>query len=281
MTLLGMGVKKPREIAVEILHRHAEQADYLENLLEQAFSSALLAPADRGLVQELAFGVVRWQATLDWLIAQKTGGRTQKLALQILLRLGLYQIFWLDRIPDHAAVHETVELAKVLGLTSQAGFVNAILRGYLREHAETEKKLQDLKAGQPAVGFSHPDWLVERWHQRWGPENTRRLLEWNNTPPPTCARLNTIKTTPDDLAGRWEKEGVQFISRQWDWTGPGLVFELKSHPPLATLPSFQEGWFYVQDPSTLLAVQALNPQPGETVFDLCAAPGGCYLTVCW
>src|SRR5437762_12999566 len=107
MTLLGIGVKKPREIAVEILHRHAEQADYLENLLEQALSSALLAPADRGLVQELAFGVVRWQATLDWLIAQKTGGRTQKLTLQILLRLGLYQIFWLDRIPDHSEVHAT------------------------------------------------------------------------------------------------------------------------------------------------------------------------------
>ena len=92
-----------------------------------------LSPADRDLCQELVYGVVRWQATLDWLIARKTGGRAQKPMLQNLLRLGLYQIFWLDRIPDHAAVHETVELARQSGFGPQAGFVNAVLRGYLRE----------------------------------------------------------------------------------------------------------------------------------------------------
>src|SRR5438045_8353344 len=109
-------VEKPREIAVRSLRRYAEQEDYLENLLEQELSKAVIPPLDRGLVQELVFGVVRWQATLDWLIAQKTAGRAQKILLKILLRLGLYQIFWLQRIPDHAAVHETVELAKRLGL---------------------------------------------------------------------------------------------------------------------------------------------------------------------
>ena len=90
-------------------------------------------PPTAALCQEIVYGVVRWQATLDWLIARKTGGREQKPALQNLLRLGLYQIFWLDRIPDHAAVHETVELAKQNGFGAQAGFVNAVLRGYLRE----------------------------------------------------------------------------------------------------------------------------------------------------
>ncbi len=273
MTLLSIAVEKPREIAVRILRRYGEGADYLENVLEGELSGASLTSVDRALVQELTFGIVRWQATLDWLAGQKTAGRTQKSEVRILLRLGLYQIFWLDRIPDHAAVHETVEMAKRLG-RSEAGFINAILRGYLREHAETEKKLQDLKLRQPALGYSHPDWLAQRWQKRWGDERLKLLLEWNNSRPPTYARLNALKTDREKLAAQWEKEAVQFLGRQWDWFEDGLVFELKSHPPLTTLATFQQGLFYVQDPGTLLAVHSLDPQPGESILDLCAAPGG-------
>ena len=105
---------------------------FVEDLLERALAQARLSSADRGLLQELVYGAVRWQATLDWLIARKTPGRTQKPGLQILLRLALYQMFWLSRIPDHAAVNETVELAKRNGFGPQAGFINAVLRGYLR-----------------------------------------------------------------------------------------------------------------------------------------------------
>jgi hypothetical protein len=106
---------------------------------------------------------VRWQATLDWLAARKTSGRQQKPFLQNLLRLGLYQIFWLDRIPAHAAVNETVETARQSGFGPQSGFINAVLRGYLREADETRKLLEDLKISDPATGYSHPSWLVERW----------------------------------------------------------------------------------------------------------------------
>lgn len=269
-----MALENPREIAVRILRKHAERAEFIENLLDEALAEARLEPVDRGLVQELTFGVVRWQATLDWLIEQKTQGRAQKGALQILLRLGLYQIFWLSRIPDHAAVHESVEIAKKLGFGPQAGFVNAILRGYLRERAETEDKLRELKVRQPGVGYSHPDWLCSRWQQRWGEEKFHQLLDWNNTPPPTYARVNTLRTDPEKLAAQLEKEGVHFVPRPFEWAGKDLVFELKSHPPLASLPSFQQGLFYIQDPSTLLAVSSLEPRPGEAVLDLCAAPGG-------
>ena len=172
-----MALENPREIAVRVLRKHAERGEFIEKVLEETLAKASLEPADRGLVQELTFGVVRWQATLDWLIAQKTGGRAQQAALQILLRLGLYQIFWLNRIPDHAAVHESVEIAKMLGFGPQAGFVNAVLRGYLRERAETQEKLEELKRRQPGLGNSHPDWLCERWQGRWGEEKVRQLLE--------------------------------------------------------------------------------------------------------
>ena len=248
--------------------------EFTENLLDDAFAGTRLSPVDRGLCHELVCGTVRWQATLDWLIARKTGGRGQKLALQNLLRLGLYQIFWLDRIPDHAAVNETVELAKHAGFNTQAGFVNAVLRGYLREADETKKLLADLKNSQPALGYSQPEWLVEKWRKNFGDEKTRQLLEWNNTPPKNFARSNTLKTDAGKLVERWREENVEYDFFTRDWTGENLVFELKSHPPLATLPSFRDGWFYIQDPGTLLAVRELDPQPGETILDLCAAPGG-------
>jgi 16S rRNA (cytosine967-C5)-methyltransferase len=265
--------QNPREIAVQVLQRRRPEGEFVENLLENALERARLAPADRGLCQELVYGIVRWQGTLDWLIARKARNSPPKPLLQDLLRLGLYQIFWLDRIPNHAAVNETVELAKRNRLSAQAGFINAVLRGYLREFDATKGLLADLKANQPQIGYSHPEWLVERWQKRWGKESLR-LLEWNNSPARSYARVNTLKADPGKLLAQWRDENVEYDFVRHDWIEENLVFELKSHPPLARLPSFQQGLFYVQDPSTLLAVEALDPKPGETILDLCAAPGG-------
>jgi 16S rRNA (cytosine967-C5)-methyltransferase len=266
--------EKPREIAIRVLRQRRRSGDYVEKLLERELARHPLSPLDRALCQELVYGVVRWQGTLDWLIARKTGSRAQNVSLRALLHLGLYQLFWLQRIPDHAAVHETVELAKRLGFGPRAGFLNAILRGYIRERPQTVELLRALKESDPAAGYSHPAWLVERWQARWGPARTATLLAWNNQPPPIYARLNELKTDAARLTARWQQEGLEFEERSWDWIGPRLVFELLRHPPLAGLGSFQDGWFYVQDPSTLLAVRHLDPQPGERILDLCAAPGG-------
>jgi 16S rRNA (cytosine967-C5)-methyltransferase len=266
--------QKPREIAVRVLQQRRAGGKFIEDLLETALQSAQLSSADRALCQEIVYGIVRWQATLDWLIARKTDGREQKPALQNLLRLGLYQIFRLDRIPDHAAVNETVELAKQNGFGAQAGFVNAVLRGYLREHDETKKLLAGLKISQPALGWSHPEWLVTRWQKRWGIEKTASLLEWNNTPPKTFARVNTLKTDAGKLLEKWRDENVEYDFVRREQLEENLVFELKSQPPLSSLASFRDGWFYIQDPGTLLAACKLGPQPGETILDFCAAPGG-------
>lgn len=269
--------KNPRQIAARILSQRLASGDFTENLLETALSATRLSGADRGLCHELVCGVVRWQATLDCLIARKTDpARQQRPALKNLLRLGLYQIFWLDRIPPHAAVHETVELAKRSGYRAQAGFINAVLRGYLREVDEIKKILADMKKSQPALGWSHPEWLVEKWRKQFGDENMRKLLEWNNTPPKTFARVNAIRVNnnADNLLVRWREEDVEYDLFTRDWTGENLVFELKAHPSLARLGSFRDGWFYVQDPSTLLAPVLLDPQPGESILDMCAAPGG-------
>ena len=246
----------------------------MEDRLEAALAGTRLSTPDRHLCQELVYGVVRWQGALDWLITRKTEGRAQKPMLRNLLRLGLYQIFWLDRIPSHAAVNETVELARQSGYNTQAGFVNAVLRNYVREFDATKRLLAELKTEQPHVGHSHPEWLVARWHKLWGAERTAQLMDWNNTPPKTFARVNVLKADPGKLVEQWRQEGVEYDFVRRDWFEENLVFELKSHPPLSRLASFQQGQFYVQDPSTLLAVRELDPQPGESVLDLCAAPGG-------
>jgi 16S rRNA (cytosine967-C5)-methyltransferase len=255
------------------MHRERGRG-YIENLLDTAISEAHLAPCDRALCRELGLGCVRWQGTLDWLITRRTGGREQKLAVRVLLRLGLYQLLWLDRIPVHAAVHESVALAREFGCGPQAGFVNAVLRAYARELAATRTMLKALRSSQPSVGWSHPAWLVDRWQAALGKDDTQRLLEWNNTPAETFARVNTLKAAPGKLLERWRDEEVAYDFVTRDWLPDNLVFRMSAHGPLPKLKSFRDGWFYVQDPSTLLAPLVLDPQPGERVLDVCAAPGG-------
>ncbi|HEY1170834.1 MAG TPA: 16S rRNA (cytosine(967)-C(5))-methyltransferase RsmB [Verrucomicrobiae bacterium] len=266
--------QKPREIALRVLRRCEQSDEYTENLLDMELSRQRLSGPDRGLVQELVYGIVRARGTLDWLIDRKTDGRPQKSDLRLLLRLGLYQLFWLDRIPDHAAVHETVELAREFGYGPQSGFINATLRGYGREKEATQQLLAELKLKDPALGWSQPAWLVEKWLNRFGQEDTQKLLAWNNTAPATFARLNTTRTNAEQIIPLWRAEMVEYDFFTRDWLDEHLMFRFKSHPALETLPSFRQGLFYVQDPSTLLAVRMLDPKPGERILDACAAPGG-------
>jgi 16S rRNA (cytosine967-C5)-methyltransferase len=266
--------EKPREIAFRLLQEREARTDFIENLLEAELERSSLPTVDRALVQEIVYGVVRWQSTLDWLVRQKTSGKKQKTALLTLLRMGLYQLFWLSRIPDHAAVNETVELAKRSGLGAQSGFINAILRGYLRDRESTERTLTELRATRPALGYSHPEWLYDRWRRRLEPDQIAALLTWNNTPPRTFARVNLLRGDAGALREQWMKEHVEAKPAPVPWAADTILFELQAFPPLRTLASFLKGYFYIQDPSTLLAVQELDPQPGETILDYCAAPGG-------
>jgi 16S rRNA (cytosine967-C5)-methyltransferase len=274
MRLLAvMTGRKPREITLQVLQRR-QSGGFVEDLLETALARTRLIPEDRHLCQQLVYGIVRWEATLDWLITRKAARPPSKPLLQNILRLGLFQIFWLQRVPPHAAVNETVELARQMGCGAQTGFINALLRNYLREFDATNSLLAGLKASEPHLGYSHPQWLAARWQIRWGAGRTAQLLEWNNRPPATFARVHTLKTDAGRLLQQWREEGVEYDFVRRDWLPENLVFNLKSHPPLNRLESFRLGLFYVQDPSTLLAPLELAPRPGEAVLDLCAAPGG-------
>ncbi len=265
----------PREIAARVLRRRELSDQFVETLLGDELANLPVSARDRGLVQELVYGVVRWERTLDWLIEKKAERRPPDAPVRSLLRLGLYQIFWLNRIPDHAAVFETVELAEALGGEGVAAFVNALLRGFLREFDATRRAIEELKRRDPATGWSHPTWLVQAWTQRWGEDAVQRLLEWNNSPAPTFVRINTLQARPEKIVEKWRmEENVEYDFGRWDWIPENTAFKLKAHPPLERLETFRRGGFYVQDPSTLLAVRLLDPQPGDRILDACAAPGG-------
>ncbi|MBH40400.1 MAG: 16S rRNA (cytosine(967)-C(5))-methyltransferase [Chloroflexi bacterium] len=253
----AMPAPRPREIALRLLRRWESGQTHADTLLAEALPS--LPPRERPLCQELFLGAIRRRATLDWLIDLRTNGRRQPALVQSLLRLGLYQIFWLDRVPNHAAVNETVNLARQCDIGRASGFINAVLRNSLREEAETRHQLAGLRETHPAIAHSHPDWLVRRWQARWGDTDASTLLDWNNRPAQTHARRNTLYETS-------EADWIQF-----DWAHEQF---LTHDGPANTLPGFEDGAFYIQDPSTLLAVELLNPQPDESLLDLCAAPGG-------
>jgi len=262
--------QKPREIAARILSQWEKQSVTAEALLSDALVG--IPGPNRGLCQELVLGVLRHKAWLDWLIRQKTDGRRQQSLSQILLRLGLYQIFQLERVPDHAAVNETVNLARRHDLGNQSGFINAVLRDCLREKASWIDALTALRKNQPAIGYSHPQWIVQRWQDRW-PDYVR-LLEWNNQPAPIFARRNTQASSVESLEAQWVQEDLIFERLTFSWLKEGLMFKIKPNGSPAALPSFQQGKFYIQDPSTIASVQELDPRPEENILDLCAAPGG-------
>ncbi len=248
--------------------KHAAFAEHLLNLYGSGLSAT-----DRAFLQELVFGAIRWQDTLDWLINKLVTAKKQTLQVQILLRLGFYQIFFLSKIPPHAAVNEMVNVAKNSQSRNKAGFINAVLRNALRQKDALLVQLDRLKEEDLALGFGHPRWLVERWLGRWERADVLKLLAWNNQPAPVYARLNSLVTKAEELERLWTEENVSFERKTYAWTGE-TVYLLQQFPSIMGLTSFQKGMFYIQDPSTLLAAQLLEPNGTQTILDLCAAPGG-------
>lgn len=256
----------PRAVALDLLRQWEKGRTFADDLLHAALAKSPLAAADRKLLVELFYGVVRWRALLDRVIASRCPQQPPTGDLRNLLRLGIYQVLLLDRIPDHAAVNETVELTP----GSKRSFVNAVLRRVVRETATIQLLWEKLERDDPATAFSHPEFLVQRWRRQFGLDRTLALLEWNNEPPVLFARVNELKTTREKLLEALLHARV--VARE-SCLHP-LCVEIEPTSSIDRLAAFEAGQFYVQDPSTLLAVDLLDPQPGEVILDACAAPGG-------
>jgi 16S rRNA (cytosine967-C5)-methyltransferase len=246
-----------RALCWRALREWERGSSYSDEILHKAQSDAELSAVDRAFLTELFFGVLRHLRVLDFWIAQLRKGRLET-EVRALLRLGLYQIFF-TRVPAHAAVFETVSLAK----GPSRGLLNGVLRRALREKQELE---QALAVQPPAVRVSHPDFLWERWSQRLGGPAAGALCEGNNGASEIFFRVNLLRVTREELvASVYGREcGASLFE------GHGSVLRIEKVPALW----LEQGLGYVQDPSTLLAPDLLDPLPGECVWDACAAPGG-------
>jgi 16S rRNA (cytosine967-C5)-methyltransferase len=250
-----------------------KEGAYANLALQKSRSHLVPEPREAALLTELVNGVLRWRNTLDWAIGRfsKVPVARMNYIVRNIVRLGVYQLLFLERVPAAAACNESVELAKRWGLDGLAGFVNGLLRAIARQRSEIDYPPLD---GEPAlhisVRYSHPAWLVSRWLGRFDTEETIALCRANNEPPPVVLRCNTLKIGPPELRLRLEREGVNASPSP---LLPGALRVTQS-VSIAELPSFREGCFAVQDESSILASLVLRPQPGSLVVDACAGPGG-------
>jgi 16S rRNA (cytosine967-C5)-methyltransferase len=248
-----MAQRTARETGLAALRLWRKEKRFADSIISGLLANTDLTPSDRAFALELFYGVLRNLTLLDFWIACLRGSRIESNVRDI-LRLGLYQVFLL-KTPEHAAVHETVAVAPA----KQRPIINAILRAATRQHSEL---LAEASAQPLFVRASHPEFLVERWQQHFGVQDTHELCKWNNRPAPVYARINLLKTDPETFLR-------QYPDSKALCGNPDFV-------EFCTLPTaaLDSGHCYIQDPSTAIACRLLDPKPGEKILDACAAPGG-------
>jgi len=250
-----------RLAAARIVERWLSSGDFPDRLVSAAETH------DRPFVMEVVYGIVRRRRLLDWVIG-RLAPREPDAALRPFLLVGLYQALLLEDVTDYAAVNETVDAVKAGGMSRAAGFLNAVLRRALRE----KKTLLDEITGLPtAVRESHPDILVERWTNRFGEAATLELCCWNNSRPSVAVRPNLLRTTVDDFRAALAKAGIAAEPHRFS---PYDFLVLPRGVKVPDVPGYAVGLFAVHDPSTMAAVDLLDPHPGGSILDACAAPGG-------
>ena len=262
-----------RELATDILLKVETRKAYADVLLDRALGAKLLSAQDRALLTGLTYGTLRWRGQLDAYLQQLIPRPLQETDpfLRNLLRLSLYQFLFLQRIPDYATVNEAVQLAKRRANRKAAGFVNGVLRNFLRERKRFAKPdPRESPVSTLAEYWSHPQWLVERWLRYLGAEEIQDLLEANNQEAPLVLRTNLSKGTRAALLKLLQSEEIK--ATPTPWSPQGIM--VQSRVTVDRLPGFHEGYFQVQGEASQLVVYLLAPKPGERILDACAAPGG-------
>jgi 16S rRNA (cytosine967-C5)-methyltransferase len=267
----------PRNAALTVLNTLSQPTHHhLDRIITDAIDNAnlKLSPRDRKFLNALIFGTLRWRGNIDWIIRQRSKTPLEKITPEVLniLRLGLYQIFFLDRVPDSAAVNTSVEMAKHAAPPWVVKYVNAVLRNAIRSKATLPfPSLNKNPALALSISKSFPRWLIKRWISRFGIKECSKLCDALNSIPPITVRCNTVKVQRDDLLEMLLSE-AEMISLSLH-SPDGLSF-VRPQKPIHEFAVFKKGFFQVQDEAAQLVTCLLTPGPDEMVLDACAGLGG-------
>lgn len=261
-----------RRAALDTLMEINSHGAYANIALSRVLSERELSDADRRFATELVYGTIKAGKTIDWMLERymKKPLSKSKAPIRDILRLGMYQLKYMDKVPESAACNESVNLAKRYGKAS-AGFVNAVLRSAVREPDRTTFPDKDDDPVQYlALSSMHPSWLTKHWIKQFGYESAEKLCRFDNAPAILSLRTNTLRCSREELIDALEESGAHAeLSRL---VPEGVL--VKSHTGLAGLTPLQDGRAQVQDESSMMVAHVLDPHPGEFVIDACSAPGG-------
>lgn len=264
----------PRSIAVDILNCVDETGSFAEPILDSYLKRDIFNNIqDRRLLTELVYGTLRMRGCLDWIIGCLYSGSPQSLdpGIKNILRTGLYQLMFTDRIPDFAAVDEAVKITKKK-YPGRSGLVNAILRNAIRKKGEIEYPgIDKAPSSHISIVHSHPLWLVERLLKIFGVEETIKICRANNETPPLTLRVNRLKTDRDEILKALSDKG--FTAQPAQLSPDGIIL---SHPPVPVreIKYYKMGHIQIQDEASQLISGLVNPKPGEKILDICAGVGG-------
>ncbi len=262
-------MKSPRECVFDILLKVHKDKAYSNLALDAALESETFSQLEKSFVSALVYGVTERTITLDYQLSKYLSQPLKKLKPQVLviLRMGAYQILFMDKVPESAAVNESVKLTKTKGCAFASGLVNAVLRKIAKAGLVLPDEKDVMK--RCSVEYSVPGWILELWTSSYGIDNAVKIAEASVGAVDTVIRVNTLKITCDELVERLHSEGIDAKRG----IAPDSLVISKSGS-LRNLGSYNEGLFHVQDTASQLCCAALNPCRGERVLDVCSAPGG-------
>ena len=270
-------IDKTREIALKSLYRIDKNEGYSNIVLNDEIKQnrEKLDNKDIGLISEIVYGVTTWRLTLDEIIKKYSKIKLKKISPWILniLRMGIYQIIFLDKIPKSAAVNESVNLAKRYGHSSSSNFVNAVLRKVEKKDYEEFFEIKD-DIERISKTNSMPEWIIKELLKNNNIKDVEQICKNSNIKPKTTIRVNRLKTTKEELINRLEKEEIEYsnVNKEDNLAEDFLI--LNKVKNIENLDLFKEGFFTIQDISAGLTAKILNPKQGENVLDACSAPGG-------
>lgn len=262
-----------RSLAVKILTRVERTDSYLEKLIDYEINNENLNDYDKSLLNEICHGVIRWMRRLDWFLNGFYRGQWEKCMPEIknTLRVALYQILFLNKIPDYAAVNEATEFVKKISTQKHADVVNGLLRTIIRTKEELVYPTREIdEVKYLGIMQSHPNWMVKRWIQRFGFDDAEKLAESNNKRPILTVRMNTLKASKEEFLKKLTEKNI--VYRFCKYNEYFITLRLMSKIYLDEL--FKEGYYTVQDESAGLASVLLSPKEDDLILDMCAAPGG-------